>query len=184
MLLPISRLHFTDARLHMTAIIKAKRFWGLLGFVGFLLCGWFAYQCGLGARDSANRAYSLWLSEPGQSNVASRQNGLWVLALGASLLLGLLFLATSFYSKRTVILRKGLGLILLVGSCLPVSFAFTIFHNSGGNLSPGARVTSWSTGGITLQGWQMYAGGVLFALAALSMVIGGAYLLVTRPIDD
>src|SRR5882762_3973869 len=121
----------------MITIIKRKHVVGLLGLMAFLLCAWFAYQCGLGARNSANRAYSLWLSEPVGFHAASRQNGLWAIAFFASLLLGLLCLATGWYSRRTLILRKGLGLILLVGCCLPLSFAFTIFVHTGGTLSPG-----------------------------------------------
>jgi hypothetical protein len=171
----------------MSAIIKLKH---LIGFVGFLLCAWFAYQCGLNARDSASRAYTLWLSGSGvasQVQAASRQNGLWVVAVGASLLIGLVFLSTCFYSKRPEVLRRGLGLMLLGGSCLPFAFAFTIlspFFNIGGRLAPGARAASWSAGGITLQGWQMYAGALLFALSALSMLAGGAYLLLSPPNDD
>ncbi len=162
---------------------------GILGLAGFLLCAWFAYQCGLHARDSASRAYALWLggSSASQAQAASRQNGLWVIAVGASLLLGLLFLSACFSTKRADVRRRGLGLLLLCGSCLPVGFALTILSpllNLGGRMTPGARVTSWSSGGITLQGWQMYAGVLLFALAAVSMLAGGAYLLLSPPNDD
>jgi hypothetical protein len=174
----------------MSAIIKMKQVFGLLGFIGFLLCAWFAYQCGLGARASASRAYTLWLNVgtgPGQVQAASRQNGLWLLAMAASVLLAVLFLSACLYSRRRAVLRKGIGLMLLAGSCAPFGFAFTILSpllNIGGTLTPGASVSSWSSGGITLQGWQMYAGVLLFALAALSMIVGGAYLLLSPPRDD
>lgn len=163
---------------------------GILGLAGFLLCAWFAYQCGLNARASASRAYALWLSgsgAPSQAQAASRQNGLWVVAVGASLVLGLLFLSACFFSKRVEVRRRGLGLLLLCGSSLPVGFAFTILSpllNLGGRLTPGARVTSWSSGGITLQGWQVHVGALLFALVAVSMLAGGAYLLLSPPTDD
>ena len=176
----------------MSAMIKTRHVLGILGLAGFLLCAWFAYQCGLNARDSASRAYTLWLSgngAPSQVQAASRHNGLWVLAVGASLLLGLVFLSACFSSKRPEVRRRGLGLLLLWGSCLPVGFAFTILSpliNLGGRLTPGARVTidSWSSAGTTLQGWQMYAAGLLYALAALSMLAGGAYLLLSPPTHD
>ena len=174
----------------MSAIIKLKQVYGFLGFVGFLLCAWFAYQCRLGARDSASRAYTLWLnggSATGQVQAASRLNGLWLLAMAASVLLAVLFLSVCLYSKRGAILRKGIGLMLLAGSCAPFGFAFTILApllNIGGGLAPGASVTSWNSGGITLQGWQMYGGVLLFALVALSMIAGGAYLLLSPAKDD
>ncbi len=170
----------------MSTKVKARRFYGLLGFAGFLLCAWFAYQCGIGARDSASRAYTAWLSGSDQSQAAARQNALWVVAMGASLLFGLVFLSTCFFNKRTAVLRVGLGLMLLVGSCLPLSFAVTIssplLKNLGAAVS-GPRVTSWSAGAITLQGWQLYAGALLSMLATLSLLAGGAYLLFSRPPD-
>jgi len=171
---------------HMSAIIRMRHIFGLLGFVGFLLCAWFTYQYGLGARDSASRAYTLWLSggsAPGQVQAASRQNGLWLLAVAASVLLVVLFLSACLYSRRRAVLRKGIGLMLLGGSCFPFSFAFTILSpvlNTGGKLA----VTSWSAGGLTLQGWQMYAGAGLFAVAAFSMVAGGTYLIFWDSSDD
>jgi hypothetical protein len=170
----------------MSAIIKLRHAFGLLGFVGFLLCGWFAYQCGLGARDSASHAYTLWMnggSFPGQVQAASRQNGIWLLAVAASVLLAVLFLSACLYSRRRAVLRKGTGLMLLGGSCFPFSFAFTILSpvlNTGSRLA----VTSWSAGGITLKGWQMYAGAGLFALATFSMVAGGAYFILWDSNDD
>ena len=163
-----------------------RHLFGVAGFAGFLLCAWFACHSGVGARDSATRAYTLWLSEgtaPNQVHSASRENGLWVVATVAALLLGLAFLSTCFWFRRRAILRRGLGLLLLAGSCLPFSFAFTILSplvNIGGGVAPGARVTTWSTGGITLHGWQMVAGGVLFGFATLFMLAGGALLLFAK----
>jgi hypothetical protein len=163
---------------------------GLAGFAGFLVCAWFAYQCGEGARNSASRAYGLWLSgssAPGQVHSASRENGLCVMAMAGALLLGLTFLSTCFWFRRRAVLRRGVGFLLLASSCLPFSLLFTILSpllNIGRGLAPGARVTTWSTGGITLHDWQMYAGVGIFGLATLSMLAGGVYLLLPRRKDD
>jgi hypothetical protein len=170
----------------MTANQKVRYIVGASGFLGFLLCAWFAYQCGLAARGTASRAYALWLNSgsvvPGQFHDAARQNALWTLAMTASVLLAILCLSSGFFTHRTVIWRKGLALLLLCGSCLPVSFALGILSpllNIGGRTIPPARITGWSTGGITLQGWQMHAGAVLFASIALFMIAGGLRLLRT-----
>ena len=175
---------------HMITTIRKQHLLGVFGFLGFLLCAWFAYLGGLHARDSASQAYTLWLSGDSASeelHVASRSNALWTLAVIASILLALVSVSACFCSLRRVVLRRGFGLILLASAFLPAGFAFTILLpllNVGGTLSPGARVTSWSTGGIILQGWQMHAGVILFAFAALSMLAGGAYLLLSGPNDD
>ena len=152
----------------------------VLGFAAFFLCAWFAYECGLGARNSASSAYTHWLNAgatSGQFRVASGQNGLWMLAMVVSLVMAVLFLSTAFDSKRRMILRKGISILLLLGSCVPFSFAFTIlfplFH-TGGKLTQQTRVSSWSSGGLTLHGWQVYAGALVFALIAISMIVAGA----------
>ena len=103
--------------------------------------------------------------------------------MAASLLLAVLFLSACLYARRRAVLRKGIGLMLLGGSCLPFSFAFTILSpvlNTGSRLA----VTSWSAGGMTLKGWQMYAGAGLFALATFSMVAGGTYFILWDSNDD
>jgi hypothetical protein len=166
-----------------------RHLFGIAGFASFLVCAWFAYYCGVGARDSASRAYTLWVSgssAPNQLHSASRANGLWVVATVACVLLALAFLSTCFWFRRRTILRRGLGLLLLVGSCVPFSFVFAIgspLFNIGGGLAPGARVTSWNSGGITLHGWQMYAGVAIFALGTVCMLAGGAFLLSPRNDD-
>lgn len=123
-----------------------------------------------------------------QAQAAARQNGLWIVAAAGSLILGLLFLSTAFSGKGAEIRRRGLGILLLFGSCLPTAFAFTIsssWLNVGGRTTPVAagNLRSWSSGGITLEGWQIYAGMAVFTLAALSMVGTGVYLL-TAPAKD
>src|SRR4051812_16270730 len=100
----------------MTASIKTRHSLGIIGLAGFLLCAWFGYQCGLGARDSASQAYTLWVSgSQVQAQAASRQNGLWVLAVGGSAVLGLLFLSVCFCSNGAAIRRRGMGLLMLCG---------------------------------------------------------------------
>jgi len=172
----------------MGAILNKRHFFGVLGLAGFLLCAWFSYECGLNARHSASRAYTLWLSgTAAQNQAAARQNGLWVLALAASLLLGLVFLSACFVRRRVEVRHRGIGLLLLSGSCLPLAFSFTIISpllNLGGRLAPGARVTTWSSGSVTLEGWQMYGGAAVFALTALAMIGGGAYLLLAPSSND
>src|SRR5258708_19567719 len=111
---------------HMTSTIKARHLFALLGFGGFLACAWFAYQCVGQARASASSAYAAWLSGSAAYQPAAHQNGLWVLAMCASSVLALVLLSTSLYRIRKVVFRTGLGLFLLIGSCLPVLFAFPI----------------------------------------------------------
>jgi hypothetical protein len=196
---PLSRfvlwhcLHTNDPTnitvIRMTANQKVRYIAGGCGSAGFVLCAWFSYLCGLAARGNASRAYALWLS-PGtasqQYHDAARQNALWTVAMTASVLLAILCLSSGFYAHRAVIWRKGLGLLLICGSCMPSSFAFGILSqllNIGGRTIPPARITGWSSGGITLQGWQMHAGAALFASIALFMVAWGIRLL-RRPGDD
>jgi hypothetical protein len=171
----------------MTSTIKARQIFALLGFGGFLACAWFAYQCGDQARASASSAYAAWLNGGAAYQPAAHQNGLWVLAMLASSLFALLLLASSLYRIRKVILRKGLGVMLLAGSCLPLSFGFTILFpilKGAGGPASGPRMTSWSTGGITLRGWQMYAGVFFFSLLALTILTTGVYLFLSPARDD
>jgi hypothetical protein len=167
----------------MTANQKVRYIGGACGLLGFVSCAWFAYLCGLAARGNASRAYALWLnpgSVPGQYNNAARQNALWTVAMGAFVVLAISCLSGVFYAHRAVIWRKGLGLLLICGSCLPFSYAFGILCpllNMGGRTTPPARITGWSTGGITLHGWQMHAGAALFASIALLMIAAGVRLL-------
>jgi hypothetical protein len=109
------------------------------------------------------------------------------LVAAAWLILGLVFLSVALFSKGRELRRRGLALLLLVGACLPAAFAFSIASpllKQGVRMGPADRVSSWSSGGITLHGWQMYAVFIVFALAALSMVAGGTYLLFASPNDE
>jgi hypothetical protein len=121
-----------------------------------------------------------WRAGTNQAPAVAGQNVFSVLAAAAVLILGLVSLSAFLFSKRRELRRRGLGLFLLVGACLPAMFAFTIgspLLKLGVRMGPTHHVSSWSSGGITLQGWQMYAVVIVFALAALSMVAAGTYLL-------
>jgi hypothetical protein len=174
----------------MSAASKLKQAFILLGFLGFLLSVWFAYQCGLGARHSANQSYTSSRnagSPSRQAQAASAHNPLRVLAIATSVCLPICFLSTCLYSKRRPILRKGSGLIMLAASFMPFVIAYVIVSSclqAGGTPPLRLSLSASSSGSLALHGWQVYAAGLLFSLAALSLILGGAYLLVSPSQED
>ena len=78
--------------------------------------------------------------------------------------------------------------MLLAGAYLPAMYAYGLSfwlippYPRGPN-GP-IHAESWSLHGLTLRGWQMYAGLGVFTLTAVSMVVGGLYFIFSSPRDD
>lgn len=86
------------------------------------------------------------------------------------------------------VLRILLGLSLLAAAYFPAEYAYglSFWLVRPGRLGLGpVHVERWTSHhGLTLRGWQMYAGLGVFTLTALAMLVGGVYLVVSRPHDD
>jgi hypothetical protein len=78
------------------------------------------------------------------------------------------------------------GIALSAAAFLPASYAYglSFWLLPGGPIAPNQHAESWSLGFITLHGWQMYGGLVLFTVIALLMLAGGVYLICSKPGDD